>query len=68
VSNLNTQLLGSKVFKFGFDSRRQLPYIQFPEDISHLIKDGLRIRYVRTNGLSGNISSKVLCTMEVPGI
>ena len=68
VYNLNTQLLGSKVFKFGFDSRKQLPYIQFPEDISHLIKDGLRVRYIRTNGLSGNISASVLSTMEVPSI
>jgi hypothetical protein len=68
VTNLNAQLLGSRVFKFGFDSRKQLPYVQFPEDISHLIKDGLRIRYISTNGISGNISAKTLGTFEVPGI
>lgn len=68
VTNLNAQLLGSHVFKFGFDSRKQLPYVQFPEDISHLIKDGLRIRYIRTNGISGNISAKTLGTFEVPSI
>lgn len=68
VDNLNTQLPGSLVFKFGFDSNENLPYIQFPDDISQLIKDGLRIKYVRTNGLMGNVSARTLCKMEVPAL
>ena len=68
VDNLNTQLPGSLVFKFGFDSNENLPYIQFPDDISQLIKDGLKIKYVRTNGLMGNISARTLCKMEVPAL
>ncbi len=68
VDNLNTQLLGSHVYKFGFDSNENLPYVQFPEDISQLIKDGLRIRYIRTNGLMGNVSAKTLCKLEVPAL
>lgn len=68
VDNLNTQLPGSLVFKFGFDSNENLPYIQFPDDISQLIKDGLRIKYIRTNGLMGNVSSRTLCKMEVPAL
>lgn len=68
VDNLSTQLPGSLVFKFGFDSNENLPYIQFPDDISQLIKDGLRIKYVRTNGLMGNISARTLCKMEVPAL
>lgn len=68
VDNLNTQLPGSLVFKFGFDSNENLPYIQFPDDISQLIKDGLRIKYVRTNGLMGNVSARTLCKMEVPSL
>lgn len=68
VDNLNTQLPGSLVFKFGFDSNENLPYIQFPDDISQLIKDGLRIKYIRTNGLMGNVSARTLCKMEVPAL
>jgi hypothetical protein len=67
-SNLNTHQLGSKIYKVGFDSASQLPYIQFPEDIKTLIEDGLRIKYVRTNGLNGNIAAKVLSKIEKPGL
>lgn len=66
--NLNVQQLGSKVYKVGFDSALQLPYIQFPEDIKVLIEDGLKIKYVRTNGLNGNIAAKVLSKLEKPAI
>lgn len=66
--NLNVQQLGSKVYKVGVDSALQLPYVQFPEDIKVLIEDGLRIKYVRTNGLNGNIAAKVLSKFEKPGL
>ena len=55
VSNLNTQDPGSKCFKFGYDSKRQLPYIEFPVDIASLIGDGLSIRYIVTSGYYGNV-------------
>ena len=66
VSNLNAQSLGSKVFKFGFDSQEGLPYIQFPEDISTIIEDGLRIKYIRTSGSNGNISMDTLTKLTTP--
>lgn len=66
--NLNVQQAGSKVYKVGVDSALQLPYIQFPEDIKVLIEDGLRIKYVRTNGLNGNIAAKVLSKFEKPSL
>lgn len=66
VSNLNAQSLGSKIFKFGFDSQEGLPYIQFPEDISTIIEDGLRIKYIRTNGANGNISVNTLSRLTTP--
>lgn len=66
VSNLNAQSLGSKVFKFGFDSQEGLPYIQFPEDISTIIEDGLRISYIRTSGANGNISVNTLSKLTTP--
>jgi hypothetical protein len=68
VDNLNIQLPESKVYKFGFDSESKLPYIQFPDDISELMGDGIRIRYIRTNGLNGNIAAKVLCKLEKPAL
>ena len=37
-----------------------MPYIQFPEDISTLIEDGLKIEYIRTSGISGNVSARTL--------
>ena len=54
------------MFKFGFDSKKMLPYIQFPDDISYLIEDGLRIKYIRTSGAYGNIAANVLSKMEKP--
>ena len=66
VDNLNTQNIGAHVFKFGYDSKEDLPYIQFPDDISTIIEDGLKIKYLRTNGINGNISPKTLCKMETP--
>lgn len=69
VDNLNTVISGKAAWKFGFDSYRQMPYIQFPEDISTLIEDGLKIEYIRTSGVSGNVSartlSKVALTTEI---
>lgn len=66
VDNLNTNFAGSKVFKFGIDSASKLPYIQFPEDISHLIKRGLKIQYIRTSGLNGNTSAGNLTKLTPP--
>lgn len=69
VDNLNTVLPGKTAWKFGFDSYRQMPYIQFPEDIATLIEDGLKIEYIRTSGIGGNVSartlSKVALTTEI---
>lgn len=53
VDNLNDIELGSKVFKFGFDSDKNLPYIEFPQDISDLIGDGITVWYILTDGMFG---------------
>lgn len=66
VENLNAQSLGSRVFKFGFDSQEGLPYIQFPDDISTIIEDGLRIKYIRTTGVNGNIAVNTLTKLATP--
>ena len=60
VENLNYQIPGEKCFKFGFDSTVNLPYIEFPKDISELIENGLRVKYIVTSGVSDNVSAGTL--------
>ena len=64
VENLNTQLKGSYVWKFEYDSKLGKPYIQFPEDAVSLLSNGVKIGYIRTNGASGNVSAKTLCKLQ----
>lgn len=66
VKNLNTLTPHQEVFMFGYDSSRGLPYIEFPEDISDLIGNGLHIDYIITNGLDGNVSAKTLTKLASP--
>lgn len=66
VDNLNVQARGSRVFKFGYDSYESRPYVEFPEDYSELINDGLFIYYTRTSGANGNISPGTLTQLEIP--
>ena len=54
VENLNVQEPGALVYKFGYDSSRSLPYVEFPSDIANIIGDGLLIRYVISSGYYGN--------------
>lgn len=63
VDNLNTQLAGQKVWKFGFDSLQQKPYIQFPDDVISLIPNGFKLAYIRSSGSNGNISANKLTTL-----
>lgn len=64
TDNLNTELSKQPVWKFGYSSKKMLPYIQFPEDIADLIGDGLRIKYIRTSGINGNITAKTLTKLS----
>lgn len=66
VDNLNIQPRGSRVFKFGYDSYESRPYVEFPEDWSSLINDGLFVYYTRTSGANGNISPRILTQFEAP--
>lgn len=66
VDNLNSHPLKSYIYKFGFDSKKFLPYIQFPSDVSALIGDGLRIGYIVTSGINGNVSARTLNTFTTP--
>lgn len=66
VDSLNTRPAGAKVFKFGYDSNTRLPYVQFPDDISHIINRGVKIQYIRTSGINGNTSAGNLSKMNIP--
>lgn len=68
VDNLNIQTRGSRVFKFGYDSYEGRPYIEFPDDYSELINDGLYIYYARTSGANGNVSARTLTQLELPNV
>ena len=60
ITNLNTQLPKTKCWKFAYDSRKKLPYIQFPNDVLEILTKGLYIRYIQTKGAEGSISAKTL--------
>lgn len=66
VLNLNTQVLGRKVFKFGYDSDRGLPYVEFPSDIAALIGNGLYIYYTITSGVQGNTAANTITALSAP--
>ena len=51
-----------KVYEFGVLPNSDTCYIQFPEDISSLIGDGLNIRYIISSGVKGNIKPFTLNT------
>ena len=63
TDNLNTEILGKRVWKFGYDSIKQLPYIEFPSDYVNLFNSGLDLYYVRTSGNDGNIKASTLTTL-----
>lgn len=64
VDNLNDMDLGVRRYKFGFDSSKGLPYIEFPEDIANLIDDGLEIWYIITDGLAGYAKNGTLTELS----
>ena len=67
VDNLNlADPENGKCFKFGFDSNKRLPYIEFPANIADNIGSGVRVRYVITAGEAGNISYNFLSKLVSP--
>jgi len=64
VDNLNTQVYGSPCYKFSFDSKRNLPYIEFPDWIADIIDAGLGVDYIVTQGETGNVAAKELISIK----
>ena len=63
---LLTQPIGSKVYKVDFDSRVNLPYVEFPGDIANIIGNGLIIKYISTSGTLGNVNRNELIKIKSP--
>lgn len=57
VDNLQVRTQGNMYYEFGVDSRNSVCYIEFPQDIDTLIGSGLEIRYMLSQGESGNMSA-----------
>lgn len=66
VTNLNITGLSDKSYKFGYNSTLNLPYIEFPENITTTIGTGLVVWYILSDGVQGNIASNVLYKVASP--
>ena len=60
VDNLQIEPIGNRYYEFGVDSRNNSTYVEFPSDIETLIRAGLNIKYLISDGLSGNVNSNEL--------
>ena len=57
-TNLQVEHEGNTYYEFGIDLRTNNVYVEFPEDIETLIKNGLNIKYLVTSGTKGNVSAE----------
>ena len=58
VENLQIEPINERYFEFGVDSRSNSTYVEFPSDIETLIRAGLNIKYLISDGLQGNVAAK----------
>ena len=58
--NLLVESLGNTFYKFGVTKDLSYCYIEFPEDASEIMQEGIYITYIRTAGQAGNISPEYL--------
>lgn len=60
VDNVEVQSSKVRCYEFDIDPMNGYPFLQFPDDVRDLIGDGLTVKYIITNGLSGNVSAKTI--------
>lgn len=60
VDNLQIVPIGNRYYEFGVDSRSNSTYVEFPSDIETLIRAGLNIKYVISDGINGNVAAREL--------
>ena len=72
VNNLYTQPTDKKCYKFGIDTNNTC-YIEFPENVTNLMGEGILIKYIQSDGAAGNIASGIInsfytdCEYTPPG-
>ena len=59
-NNLQIEHQGNTFYEFGVDVRSNNVYVEFPEDIETLIKNGLNVKYLVCDGVGGNIAAREL--------
>lgn len=57
VDNLNTQAPQTKCYKFGVDQSNNSCYLEFPDDITDIMGEGIQIKYLQSDGASGNVAA-----------
>ena len=60
VDSIDSEPLGSTVYEFGVSRDGANCYIQFPDDITSLIGNGINLWYIETGGVAGNVGSGYL--------
>lgn len=58
--NLNVEEPGNTYYKFGVSEDGNYCYIEFPDDVNELFKNGVNITYIRSQGRNGNIAASTL--------
>lgn len=58
--NLLVEESGNTYYSFGVTDDGNYCYLEFPSDASSIFLDGITITYIKTNGISGNISASTL--------
>lgn len=60
VDSIDSKPLGSTVYEFGVSRDGANCYIQFPDDITSLIGNGINLWYIETDGVAGNVGAGYL--------
>ena len=58
--NLVTENLNNTYYSFGISEDGSVCYIEFPDDAENIIKDGIEITYIKSQGQDGNVSSGII--------
>ena len=57
VETLSTQAPRTKCYKFGIDQSNSTCYIEFPDDITDIMGEGIQIKYIQSDGSVGNVAA-----------
>lgn len=58
TDSLETESPNSLCYKFGVSIDSEACFIEFPEDVADVIGEGINIKYIKTSGKQGNISTR----------